>query len=163
MFKKHSGVKLESFIAGLVYDITQAQQALAKLRIERIERHFDKKDNGRYVPKNLEFELCEGERLDIAKYLFAHVNDLCIEVVKVRGCAKIIDMEEIDAQNNLSNHNKQAVFYVKSCDVKDKSFEIVIELGKKETSEAQQRLIQNLNELIDVYQDKPQNKEKKPD
>ena len=153
--KKHSGVKLESFIGGLVYGVTQAQQGLVKSRFDKINRHFVKNDEGRYVPKNLCFEPAENVHMNIASYLFSHVNDLGLEKVTIRGSAKIVDMEEVESESEHTDHDSQSVFYVRHCKPGDESFEIEIELSKKETYEPQQRLIEVLNHQIEPHTPPP--------
>ena len=157
--KKHSGVKLESFIGGLVYGLTQAQQGLVKSRFDKINRHFKKNEEGRYIPKKLGFEPSEDTHMDIPSYLLSHVNDLGMDKITIRGSAKIVDMEEIDTDSEHTDHDGQSVFYVRHCKPGDESFEIEIEFSKKETCEPQQRLIEVLNHQLEPYHPPPKDPE----
>ena len=115
-----------------------------------------KNDEGRYVPKNLCFELAENVHMNISSYLFSHVNDLGMDRITVRGSAKIVDMEEIESESEHTDHDSQSVFYVRHCKPGDESFEIEIELSKKETYEPQQRLIEVLNHQIEPHTPPPE-------
>ena len=147
---KKGGVDLASFVGGLVRALTKAQQALPRSRREQIEKHFDKDDNGIYHPKMTTFQLNDHQQVSVPNYSLSRVNNIGIESAIIRGCARIVDIEDNEMNCELTDHSHLATYYVKAAGPMSKSFEIEIKFAKKLDCESENRLAESLDGLVEV-------------
>lgn len=150
MIGKKKGIDLATFVGGIVRALTKAQQALPKSRREQIEKHFEKNEDGHYVPKMMTFQLNESQTISVPNYSFSRVNNIGIDSAVVKCCARIVEIEDEEIECELADHNSIATYFVRPCTPLNKSFEIDIKFSKRTDIEAQNQLYQVLDAMVEV-------------
>ena len=152
LLKKRSAMDLATFVGGIVRALTTGQQALPRARMEQIEKHFTKEDDGLYHPKTTDFKVGDSQTLSVPNYSLAEVNNIGIDSAIIRCSARIVEVEQSDINCEITSHDKQ----VKYCVVPSsngnggKNFEIEIRFSRRTENEAASRILENLNGLIEL-------------
>ena len=149
-FIKKKAVDLASFVSGIVRALTVGQQALPKARSEQISQHFKKDSDGRYIPIKQTFEIDENTEVEIPTYCLSRINHIGIESAKIMVSAKIVEVDEEEYDCDLSCHNTEVRFAVKPAQKDNKSFEIEIHFSKNQTCEADLKLLEFLDNTVEV-------------
>ena len=151
MFSKKGGIDLATFVSGIVRALTKGQQALPKARREQIEKHFDKDpETGLYKPKMMVSELCRYQVVNVPSYSLARVNNIGIEAAIIKCSARIVDVDQEEIDCELADHTHQVKYFVKPATPNNKSFEIEIKFSKKQDCEAESKLAEYQDGLVEV-------------
>ncbi len=148
---KRPGIDLATFVGGIVRALTKGQQALPKSRREQLEKHFTKDDAGIYHPIVSVFQINEQQQVTVPNYALSRVNNIGIDSAVIRCSAKIVEVDHQEIDCELSDADHQVIYHVRpACNGSDRSFEIEINFSKKEDCEAENRLSEYLNGLVEI-------------
>ena len=151
MFKRRATMDLATFVSGIVRALTKGQQALPRARMEQIEKHFEREtETGFYKPKTTDFKISEKQALSIPNYCSSRTNNIGIDSAIIRCSARIVDVEQTDLNCPLTDHKSEVKYCVVPSTPDKKSFEIEIKFSKKSDCEAENKLTEILNGLIEV-------------
>lgn len=142
---------LASFVGGIVRALTKAQQALPKARREQITKHFDYDEEQKtYRPKTMDFEISKGQRVQVPTFVLARVNNIGIDSAVVSCSARIVNVEDVPLDCELSDHDSLVKYEVTPSRSGRGNFEIKIRFEKKTDCEAEEKLAEFLQGLIEV-------------
>lgn len=145
------GVDLASFVGGIVRALTKGQQALPNARREQIEKHFDYDESEKvYRPKTFDFEISEGQRVKVPTFVLARVNNIGIDSAVISCAARIVDVADTELNCELTDHNSLVKYEVIPARSGRGNFEIKIKFEKKLDCEAENKLAEFLQGLVEV-------------
>ena len=145
------GVDLASFIGGIVRALTKGQQALPKARREQITKHFDYDESENvYRPKTMDFEIAAGQMVKIPTFSLARVNNIGISDAVVSCAARIVSVEDMPTDCEITDHTSLVKYEVIPARSGRGNFEIKIRFEKKDDCEAENKLNEFLQGLVEV-------------
>lgn len=146
---KKRAVSLDCFIRGIVQALCNGQQAIPQSREDHLMHHMQENADGTLSPKTLTITT-DDKSLDVTTYALSQVNAIGIHKATIRCSAKLVDVETSDNDGKISHGDQCCTFHVSPSPEGRKTFEMEIEFIQRQHLEAENRIIDLLNNSVCV-------------